>query len=116
MKTFLLITTALVALGVGPVFAGGTKVMRSTASVPATTMEVKPPASEHGGCPHNQPMCGGLVQTEDGRLVRPNRMQQDAREQAVTNNLNLQAQGPAGVGVPPGVPVPQFGAVPPSTR
>ena len=112
MKTFLLITTALVALGTAPAFAGGTKTMRSTAAMPATTIEMKPPASEPGGCPHNQPMCGGLVQTQDGRFVRPNRMAQDAQEASVTNDLNRQAQGAAGVGIPYYAPAPQFGAVP----
>ena len=111
MKAFLLITTAVVALS-GPVLAAGAKKMQSSAAMPATTMEMKPPASEPGGCPHNQPMCGGLVQTQDGRFVRPNRMAQDAREQSVTNDLNRQAQGAAGVGLPYYAPAPQFGAVP----
>ena len=72
MKTFLLITTALVALSTAPAFAASTKTMRSSSAMaPATTMEMRPPASEPGGCPHNQPMCGGLVQTQDGRFVRP---------------------------------------------
>jgi hypothetical protein len=108
MKAFLLITTALVTLGAGPVFAAGTKAQRSAAPMPATAMEAKPPASEPGGCPHNQPMCGGLVQTQDGKLVRPNRVQQDAREASVTQSLNSQAQQAAGVGIPAG----QFTGVP----
>lgn len=89
MKAFFLITAAVVALAAAPAFAGGAKTMRSSsAAMPATTMEMKPPASQPGGCPHNQPTCGGWVQTEDGRMVRPNRMQQDAREQSVTSDLN----------------------------
>lgn len=113
MKAFLLIAATVVTFGAGPAFAEGTKPMRgSTAAMPATTMQMKPPASEPGGCPHNQPMCGGLVQTQDGRLVRPNRMAQDAQEQSVTNELNRQAQGAAGVGLPYYAPAPQFGAVP----
>ena len=89
MKTFLLIGAAVVALAAGPAFAGGVKTMQSrSAAMPANTLQVKPPASEPGGCSHSQPMCGGWVQTEDGRMVRPNRRQQDAREQAVTSDLN----------------------------
>jgi hypothetical protein len=109
MKSFLLITTALVTLGAAPVFAAGSKPMR-TAQVPAATMEAKPPASQPGGCPHNQPTCGGLVQTQDGKLVRPSRVQQDAREAPVTQSLNMQAQQAAGVGTPAGA---QFGSAPP---
>jgi len=110
MKTFLLAATAVVALAAGPAFAGGVKTMqRSSAAMPADTLQVKPPASEPGGCPSNQPMCGGWVQTEDGRMMRPNRMQQDAREQAVTSSLNNEVQG----GFPAGT-MPQLGGVPAS--
>jgi len=104
MKAFLLITTAVVALGTAPAFAGGMKTMQSSA-VPPMTTEMKPPASLPGGCPHNQPMCGGLVQTEDGRIIRPNRMQQDAREAPVTADLNNT------YGVQE-IPASQMGAVP----
>jgi hypothetical protein len=88
MKAFLLITAAVVAFSAAPAFAAGTKMMRSSAVVPPMTAEMKPPASQPGGCPHNQPMCGGLVQTQDGRLIRPPRMQQDAAEAPVTSDLN----------------------------
>lgn len=113
MKAFLLIAAAAVTIGAGPALAGGTKTMKSSsAAMPAATAEAKPPALLPGGCAHNQPMCGGWVQSQDGRMVRPNRNQQDAREQAVTNNLNIEAQGAAGVGIPAGMPAPQFSAVP----
>ena len=79
----------------------------SSAAMPADTLQMKPPASEPGGCAHNQPMCGGWVQTEDGRMVRPNRMAQDAREQAVTSSLNNEVQG----GFPEGT-MPQLSGVP----
>jgi hypothetical protein len=104
MKAFLLITTALVTLGAGPVFAAGYKTMKSSAQAPAARMEAKPPASEPGGCPHNQPSCGGLVQTQNG-VVKPPRNAQDAAERPVTANLNREAQQLAGVGQPVGQPM-----------
>jgi len=109
MKAFLLITTALMTLGAGPVFSAGYKTQRS-AQVPAYTSEAKPMTFEPGGCPHNQPMCGGLVQTQDGRLVRPNRNAQNTAEQPVTRKLNMNAQRAAGVGIP----ATQFGGVLPA--
>ena len=84
MKTLLLITTALVAVGAGPVFAAGAKSMQRS----DVTMQ------NSGSMTSSARMTRAV--DADGRTITGSRAQMDARERPVTQQLNLEAQAAAG--------------------
>jgi hypothetical protein len=102
MKTVLLITTALVALGAGPVFAAGTKTMQSSNAAVSSDKTMNSKAAMNSGKSMRSASAqGGLVQAPNGGIVKPPRAQQDARERPVTQQLNQEAAQAAAGGTAP---------------